>query len=456
MVIISKSPVTCEVFAQFSELSGDEIEKKLALARSVFLSWRQTSLEERAVLMRKVAIKLREQKNDLAILMAQEMGKIIKAGQAEIEKCASVCDYYADNAAKFLASDIIATEAKESFVRFDPLGPVLAVMPWNFPFWQVLRFAAPALMAGNVGLLKHASNVPRCALAIEKIFIDCGFPVGIFQTLLIGSGAVEKVVLDDRIAAVTLTGSEFAGSQVAAAAGKALKKCVLELGGSDPFIVLADADLVGAVKAAATARMQNNVGQSCIASKRFIVEESVAAEFTAGLVKEFSALKVGDPILPDVNVGPLVNETALKEIDNQVQKTLAMGAKLEFGGSRVGEVGNFYLPTVVSGVTQEMPLFSEEVFGPVAPIMVVKNSDEAIAVANNSAYGLGATIWTMDLDKAKRMASQIDSGSVYINGAMKSDVRLPFGGIKKSGFGRELGSYGIREFVNVKTVVVEK
>lgn len=456
MAIISQSPATGEVFAKFSELSVEELEQKLVLAQNTFLAWRQTDFIQRAGLMKKVAIKLREQKNDLAILMAQEMGKVLKAGQGEIEKCALVCDYYADNAEKFLAQENIATEVKESFVRFDPIGPVLAVMPWNFPFWQVFRFAAPALMAGNVGLLKHASNVPRCALAIENIFVECGFPAGAFQTLLVGSGVVEKIVSDDRVAAVTLTGSEYAGSQVAAAAGKALKKSVLELGGSDPFIVLADADLPGAIKAAALARMQNNVGQSCIASKRFIVEESVAAEFTAGLVKEFSALKVGDPMLPDVNVGPLVNETALKEIDNQVQRTLSMGAKLEFGGQRVGEVGYFYLPTVVSGVTPQMPLCSEEVFGPVAPIVIVKNSEEAMVIANNSAYGLGATIWTNDLDKAKKMAAKIESGSVYINGAMKSDVRLPFGGIKKSGFGRELGSYGIREFVNIKTVVVEK
>ncbi len=456
MAIISQSPATGEVFARFTELNSDEIEKKLVLSQSAFGLWRQTNMEERAVLMKKVAAKLREQKNDLAVLMAQEMGKVLKAGQAEVEKCVAVCDFYADNAAKFLAEDFIATEAKESFVRFDPLGAVLAVMPWNFPFWQVFRFAAPALMAGNIGLLKHASNVPRCAVRMEEIFSECGFPAGVFQTLLIGSGAIEKIVLDDRIAAVTLTGSEFAGSQVAAAAGKALKKCVLELGGSDPFIVLSDADLAGAIKAAVTARMQNNVGQSCIASKRFIVEESVATEFTAGMVKAFSEFKVGNPLADDTNVGPLVNESSLKEIDSQVQKTLAMGAKLEFGGSRMGEVGSFYLPTVVSGVTKGMPLCDEEVFGPVAPIIVVKNSDEAIKIANDSPYGLGATIWTADLDKAKKMAAQLESGSIYINGAMKSDVRLPFGGIKKSGFGRELGSYGIREFVNVKTVVIEK
>ena len=456
MAIISQSPATGEVFEKFTELTTEEIEQKLVLARTAFVSWCQTTLEQRAELMKKVAVKLREQKKELAIIMAQEMGKVLKAGEAEVEKCALVCEYYADNAAKFLAPDMIATEAKESFARFDPLGAVLAVMPWNFPFWQVFRFAAPALMAGNVGLLKHASNVPRCALKMEEIFVSCGFPVGVFQTLLIGSGAVEKIVLDDRIAAVTLTGSEFAGSQVAAAAGKALKKCVLELGGSDPFIVLSDADVPGAIKAAVTARMQNNVGQSCIASKRFIVEESVAAEFTAGMVKEFSAFKVGDPMAADTNVGPLVNESALKEIDAQVQRTLAMGAKLEFGGSRVGDTGSFYLPTVVSGVTQGMSLCDEEVFGPVAPIIVVRNSEEAIKIANDSPYGLGATIWTADLDKAKQMAVQLESGSIYINGAMKSDVRLPFGGIKKSGYGRELGSYGIREFVNVKTVVIEK
>lgn len=456
MAIISKSPATGEIFAQFNELTSEQLEQKLSLARSAFLSWRQIDLEERAVLMKKAAVKLRDQKKELALLMAQEMGKILKAGEAEVEKCASVCDYYADNAAKFLAQETIATQAKASFVRFDPLGPVLAVMPWNFPFWQVFRFAAPALMAGNVGLLKHASNVPRCALAIEEIFTACDFPIGVFQTLLVGSSAVENIILDDRVVAVTLTGSELAGSQVAATAGKALKKSVLELGGSDPFIVLADADLTGAIKAAAVARMQNNVGQSCIASKRFIVEESVAALFTAGLVAELSALKVGDPLAPDTNVGPLVNEQAVEEIDKQVQKTLSLGAKLELGGKKIGAVGCFYSPTVVSGVIKGMPLYDEEVFGPIAPIIVVKNSDEAIAIANSSVYGLGATIWTSDLAKAQSMAAQLESGSVYINGAMKSDVRLPFGGIKKSGFGRELGSYGIKEFVNIKTVVVEK
>ncbi len=454
MSIISASPATLEVFQEFEEISDIELENKLAQSQSAFLEWKKTSFEQRAELLHKAAENLRQQKNDLAVLMAQEMGKVLKFGVAEIEKCAAVCDYYADNAHAILSSEIIPTEYKESFVRFDPMGIILAVMPWNFPFWQVLRFAAPALMAGNVGVLKHASNVPRCALAIEKIFIDSGFPVGAFQTLLIGARRVESVVNDQRVTAITLTGSELAGSQVAATAGKVLKKCVLELGGSDPFIVLADADLEKAIENAASARLQNNVGQSCIAAKRFIVHESLAVDFTAGLVKKFTALKIGDPLLPDTQVGPLVSKQGLEDINLQVQKSIALGAKLECGGKQVGEVGYFYEPAVLSNVKKGMPVFDEEVFGPVAPVITFTDVDEAITLANDCQYGLGSTIFTSDLELAKKLAVQIESGAVFINGAVKSDSRLPFGGIKKSGFGRELGSYGIKEFVNVKTVVV--
>jgi succinate-semialdehyde dehydrogenase/glutarate-semialdehyde dehydrogenase len=455
MPIISQSPATGEVFAQFDELNSEQIENKLALSKSAFAVWKKVSFEDRAEFMRRAAGKIRERKKDLAILMAEEMGKVLKFGDGEAEKCALVCEYYADNAAKFLSDKNIATKAKESFVRFDPLGAVLAVMPWNFPFWQVFRFAAPALMAGNVGLLKHASNVPRCALAIEEVFRDSGFPEGVFQALLIGSKAVEKIILDERVVAVTLTGSEVAGSQVAATAGKALKKSVLELGGSDPFIVLKDANLTLAIKTAAAARLQGNVGQSCIAAKRFIVEKEIASEFTAGLVKEFSALKVGDPLDAATDVGPMVSLDSLETIDQQLQTSLSLGAKLECGGQRVGEQGFFYTPAVVSGVKKGMPLFDEEVFGPIAPVIAVADEAEAVRVANDCAYGLGGTIFSGNVELAKQLAAQLETGTVYINGQMKSDVSLPFGGIKKSGFGRELGEYGILEFVNIKTIVVE-
>lgn len=454
MAIISSSPATLEIFKEFEEISDVELENKITKSQAAFMNWKEISFEHRADLMHKVAENLRLQKNELAVLMAQEMGKVLKFGIAEIEKCATVCDYYADNAQKILSVETIPTESKESFVRFDPIGIVLAVMPWNFPFWQVLRFAAPALMAGNVGLLKHASNVPRCALAIEELFVKSGFPEGAFQTLLVGSKKVDSIIKDNRVKAVTLTGSELAGSQVAATAGKVLKKSVLELGGSDPFIVLPDADLDKAIEVAATARLQNNVGQSCIAAKRFIVHESLVLAFTLGLVKKFSALKIGDPLEAGTDVGPMVSNQSLQTIEDQVRKSIDLGAKLECGGKRIGSTGYFYEPAVLSGVKKGMPVFDEEVFGPVAPIIAYNEIDQAIKLANDCEYGLGATIFTKDIDLAKRLASQIESGSVFINGAVKSDSRLPFGGIKKSGFGRELGSYGIKEFVNIKTVVV--
>jgi len=455
MAIISQSPATGEVFAKFDELTDSQIEEKLALAADTYLSWKKTSFEQRAELMRVAAEKIRLQKNELAKIMAEEMGKVVKFGLSEVEKCAAVCEYYAENAEQFLGREDIATGAKESFVRFDPIGPVLAVMPWNFPLWQVFRFAAPALMAGNVGLLKHASNVPRSALAIEKIFIDAGFPTGAFQTLLVGASKVEKIILDSRVAAVTLTGSESAGMQVAATAGRALKKCVLELGGSDAFIVLADADLEKAAKTAVAARLQGNTGQSCIASKRFIVVKEAAKEFTEKMVAEFSKLKVGDPLDPTVDVGPMYAESGLVAIEDQLQKTLALGGVLECGGNRPFESGSFIVPAVVSKVRKGMPMYDEETFGPLAPIIEVENADEAVAVANGSDYGLGGTIFTADMELAKKMAAQMETGTIYINGQMKSDSRLPFGGVKKSGYGRELSSFGIREFVNIKTVVVE-
>lgn len=456
MSIISKNPANEEILKVYEELSDDEIEIKLENSKNAFAEWKKTDFASRANLMKIVAIKLREQKKELALLATLEMGKILAAGEAEVEKCALTCDFYADNSEAFLSVENIKTDASESFVRFDPIGSVLAVMPWNFPYWQVFRFAAPALMAGNVGLLKHASNVPQCALAIERIFIESGFAEGVFQTLLIGANKVDKIISDPRIAAVTLTGSEFAGSQVASTAGKEIKKAVLELGGSDPFIVLEDADLEKAIVVAAQARLQNNVGQSCISAKRFIVVESIAKRFTDGLVSEFKKLIIGDPQNTATNVGPLSSSQILKSIDEQVKKTILMGGILECGGKKFGERGYFYEPTVVSKVTKGMPLYDEEVFGPVAPVIIVQNEEEAIAVANDSVYGLGSTIFTKDIENAKRMAGQIEAGAVFINGMVKSDPRLPFGGIKKSGFGRELGSYGIKEFVNTKTVVVNE
>ncbi len=456
MAIISQSPATGEVFEKFDELTDLQIEEKLSLAQVAYAEWKNLDFSERATLMKKVAIKLRERKTELAILMAQEMGKVLKFGEGEVEKCAAACDFYADNAATFLAPENIATAAKESFVRFDPIGPVLAVMPWNFPFFQVFRFAAPALMAGNVGLLKHASNVPRCALKVEEIFVECGFPIGVFQTLLIGASKVEKIILDKRVAAVTLTGSEAAGSQVAAAAGKALKKCVLELGGSDAFIVLKDADLDLAAKTAVTTRLQGNVGQSCVAAKRFIVVKEVAEKFISLLNNEVSGLKVGDPSDPTVDVGPLYAPAGQETIQSQLEKTLALGGKLESTASSTMTSKSFFSPCVVSGVKKGMPLYDEEVFGPIIAVIIVEDEKEALMVANDSEYGLGGSIFTADTELAKKLAAQMETGTIYINGQMRSDVRLPFGGIKKSGFGRELGTYGIKEFVNIKTVVVEK
>ena len=454
MAIVSQNPTTGLIEKQFEELSQAQLEEKLQSASQMAKAWKQTFFQERSFLMQQTAKILRQQAGDLAALMTLEMGKTTAAGLAEIEKCAATCEFYADQAAEFLSPIQIKTEAAESFVRFDPFGVVLAVMPWNFPFWQVFRFAVPALMAGNVGILKHASNVPQCALAIEKIFLESGFPVGAFQTLLVSAAGVEKLIADERVAAVTLTGSEMAGALVASQAGKAIKKTVLELGGSDPFIVLEDADVALAAKIAAQARMQNNVGQSCIAAKRFIVQKEVSVEFTKLLAQEFEKLKIGDPSKADTQVGPLATEQILLTVAQQVETSIEKGAKLICGGKRLGEVGFFFQPTVLSEVVAGMPVYDEEVFGPVAPVIVVIDKAEAVAVANNSQYGLGATIFTKNIKVAKEMAGEIESGAVFINGMVRSDQRLPFGGVKKSGYGRELGSFGIREFVNIKTVVV--
>lgn len=451
----SINPATEQVIKTYETYSQEACRKITAQVFETWQSWKKTSFEHRAQLMVHVAEMLEKKKSEFALLMTREMGKLIKEAEAEVEKSAWVCRYYAENAKQFLADEIIESDAEHSFVAFEPIGPVLAVMPWNFPFWQVFRFAAPALMAGNAGILKHASNVPGCALAIEQVFVDAGFPDNLFRTLLIESKQVEELIGDERIRAATLTGSEFAGSKVAAACGKHLKKTVLELGGSDSFIVLADADLEKAASTAVTARMIN-VGQSCIAAKRFIVVREVMDEFVEKVVRKINSLKSGDPENPDTDFGPLARLDLLEELDEQVRKSVAMGAKLLTGGKRMACTGFYYEPAVVCDVTPEMPLFAEETFGPVMAVIAAEDEDQAIQLANDSNYGLGGSLWISDPEKGARLARQVESGAVFVNGLTKSDPRLPFGGIKRSGFGRELAQYGIREFVNIKTIWVGK
>ena len=451
MPIATVNPSTGETLETFDPHSPAEVERRLALAASTFVEWRRVPMDERARRMRRAGEILDERKQEYGRLMTVEMGKPVGPGVAEAEKCALACRFYADHAAEFLAPERVDTDASESMVRYDPIGAVLAVMPWNFPFWQVIRFAAPALMAGNVGLLKHASNVPRCALAIERVFRDAGFPEGAFQVLLVGSDAVAKLIEDPRIAAVTLTGSEAAGASVGAAAGGQIKKTVLELGGSDPFIVMPSADLAKAADTAARARTINN-GQSCIAAKRFIVHERVAAEFERLFVEKMKSLKVGDPLDPKTEIGPLATPAIRDEVHDAVRRSVAAGARLALGGEPQPGRGNFYPPTVLADVPPDSPAANEEIFGPVAALFRVRDASEAIAIANSSRYGLGASAWTNDPAERDRFAAEIESGSVFINGMVKSDPRLPFGGVKKSGYGRELSVQGIREFVNVKTV----
>lgn len=455
MAIQSKNPATLEILQSFEELTADALVGKIALAQSAFENWKETTFEHRAELMFKLAEYLKQRKSEMAKLMTLEMGKTLAAGESEIEKCAITCEYYAENAEQFLSHEPIETTASESYAAFEPLGVVLAIMPWNFPFWQVFRFAAPAIMAGNVGLLKHASNVPQCAQSIEAAFTESGFPAGVFQNLLLSSSRVETVIRDPRIKAVTLTGSEKAGSQVAKIAGEEIKKTVLELGGSDPFIVLDDADVDLSCEVAASARMQNNVGQSCIAAKRFIVHEKVADHFVEGLVSIFKNLKVGNPLDPDVQIGPLATEQILLDVEEQVNKSIEMGAEPVFGGKRLSAEGYFYEPTILTNVTKGMPVYDEEVFGPVMAVIRVKDDQAAIQVANDTPYGLGASLFTQDIQKAKGLIPLIEAGNVFVNGQVKSDPRAPFGGIKKSGYGRELSHYGIKEFVNIKNVWIK-
>jgi len=451
MAIASVNPATGQTLKTFEPHSEGEVERRLALAAAEFRRWRSRAWSERAARMAKAGEILDARKAEWGRRMTLEMGKPIAAGVGEAEKCAWVCRFYAENAERFLAEEPVETDARRSLVRYDPLGPVLAVMPWNFPFWQVFRFAAPALMAGNVGLLKHASNVPDCALAIESIFREAGFPEGAFQTLLVGSDRVARLIDDPRIAAVTLTGSEGAGVSVGRSAGAQIKKAVLELGGSDPFVVMPSADLEAAASTAVKARTINN-GQSCIAAKRFIVHRDVADAFEKRFVEKMRALKVGDPMDPSVEVGPLATAAIRDEVAGLVRRTVAAGARVLLGGKPAEGPGNFYPPTVLDDVPAGSPADVEEIFGPVASLFRVGSLDEAIAVANRTRFGLGSSAWTNDPAERDRFERDLEAGAVFINGMVKSDPRLPFGGVKKSGFGRELAMHGIREFVNVKTV----
>lgn len=449
----SVNPTTGEDGTTHARHDAAEVERRLDLAWRTYEAWRAVPFKERRERAHTAATLFTNRARQLAEIAAEEMGKPIAAGIAEAEKCAWALEYYADNAESFLAPEIIETDFTKSYMRFDPIGPVLAVMPWNFPYWQVIRFAAPVLMAGNVGLLKHASNVQGAARAMEQLFLEAGFPEGAFQNLAISSDMVEGILRDDRVQGVALTGSEKAGSAVAAIAGSEIKASVLELGGSDPFIVLKDADIAAAAAAAATARLQN-AGQSCIAAKRFIVEEPAAPAFVALLKEHFETMVVGDPRDEATQIGPMSSEQGMQDILSQIDRSVELGARVITGGRKREGSGHFCQPTVLAGVTADMPVFREETFGPVAAIIAAKNADDAVKIANDTRFGLGASVWTRDTKKAEDIAARLDAGFVAINGIVKSDPRLPFGGVKKSGYGRELSRYGILEFVNIKAVTV--
>jgi len=455
MAIATINPATGQVMKSFDALSGAAIEAKLQKAIETFASYRHTTFAQRAVWMLKAASILENEKEAFAKVMTTEMGKTLRSAVDEAAKCAWVCRYYAENAEGFLADEVIETGAKKSYIRYQPLGPVLAVMPWNFPFWQVLRFAAPALMAGNVGLLKHASIVPQSALLIEDLFHRAGFPDGAFQTLLIGSKEVDKILGDPRVMAATLTGSEQAGIEVGIGAAKRIKKVVLELGGSDPFIVMPSANLETATSTAVKARIFNN-GQSCIAAKRFIVAESIAEKFETLFAQKMAALKVGDPFDESTEVGPLSTPDGVADLDRDVRKSVEAGAKILTGGKRLDRPGNFYAPTVLVNIPKESPAYKEEMFGPVASVFRAKDINDAIRIANDSRFGLGASAWTNDPAEQQKFINELDAGMVFINRMVASDPRIPFGGVKWSGHGRELGVWGIREFTNIKTVWVEQ
>ena len=455
MAIATINPATGEVVKKFDALTDAQVDDKITKAAAAFHSFRKTPFADRARWMTKAAEILESEKEAIGRLMTLEMGKTLSSAIAEAEKCAATCRYYAENAARFVADEPIATSAAKSFIRYQPIGIVLAVMPWNFPFWQVFRFIAPGLMAGNVGLLKHASNVPQCALKIEEIVRRAGFPEGVFQTLLIGASQVDRILDDPRVAAATLTGSEQAGIQVGISAAKRIKKVVLELGGSDPFIVMPSANIQEAAATAVKARVMNN-GQSCIAAKRFIVHEQIADQFEKEFVSRMQSLKLGDPFDPKTDVGPLATPDAVKDLDADVQKSIHAGAKLLTGGKQIVGAGNFYLPTVLANVPKDSPAYREELFGPVACVFRVKSIEEAVAIANDVRFGLGASAWTNDPAEREVFINELEAGMVFINQMVVSDPRVPFGGVKASGHGRELGPYGIREFTNIKTVWIRE
>jgi succinate-semialdehyde dehydrogenase/glutarate-semialdehyde dehydrogenase len=455
VAITTINPATGEEVRSFDALAEGEIDEKVQRAVDTFNEYRKTSFEERSRMLLRAAEILEEEAEEFGRLMTSEMGKTLAAATAEANKCARGCRYYAENAEKFMADEQVELEGARAYIRYEPLGPILAVMPWNFPFWQVFRHAAPALMAGNVILLKHASNVPQCALAIEDIIHRAGFPEGAFQTLLIGSGQVQDVIDDPRVRAVTLTGSEGAGRSVGAEAGENIKPSVLELGGSDPFIVMPSADLEKAVNSAVTSRTLNN-GQSCINAKRIIVHEEVAEEFERRFVESMAALRVGDPMSEDTDMGPLATSQILEDVDGQVRKSVEAGARVLTGGEPMDEPGNFYPPTVITDIPEDSPAYREEIFGPVASLFKVKDIDEAIRVANDTTFGLGSSAWTGDPAEQERFINEIEAGMVYINRMVESTPEIPFGGAKNSGYGRELSHFGIREFTNVKTVWIDE
>lgn len=456
MSIKSINPINGKVIRSYKEDTEKQITQKIEKAAIAWEKWRKTSYAKRAQLLKQTATVLKKEKQKLAELMALEMGKPLKDGMAEIEKCAFVCEYYADNGEAFLQDELVKTESAKSYISYQPLGVVLAIMPWNFPFWQCFRFLAPGLMAGNCGLLKHASNVPGCALAIEDVLLKAGFPQGVFQTLLVGSKAVEKIIEHPVVKAVTLTGSTQAGIKVAQKAGECLKKTVLELGGSDPYIILEDADLEQAATMCAQSRLINN-GQSCIAAKRFIVHKKVEEKFTNLLKEKMRDYKSGDPLQDGINLGPIARADLRDELHEQVQKNICMGAKCILGGEIPAVKGKhaFYTPTILTGIKKGMPGYDEEMFGPVASVISAKNKAEAIKIANDTVFGLGAAVFTKDIKEGERIVrDELHAGACFVNSFVKSDPRLPFGGINQSGYGRELSIIGIKEFVNIKTVVL--
>jgi len=451
MAIASINPATGELSKHFDAHTDAEIESALDRAVSAFEKHRRSSFAERAAKLQYTAEILEKDREHFARIITAEMGKLLRASVDEIEKCARGCRFYAEQGEKFLSEQIVSSDAGRSYVRYEPLGAVLAIMPWNFPFWQVFRFAAPALMAGNVGVLKHASNVPQCALAIEKIFRDAGLGPGVFQTFLIENETVEKIIRDPRVKAVTLTGSERAGSAVASTAGREIKKSVLELGGSDPFIVMPSAKLDDAISTGVKSRMVNS-GQSCIAAKRFIIADAIYEKYVPQFVEKMQKMKLGDPVDETTEVAPLSSENILRGVDEQVQKSVAAGAKILCGGKRADRVGYFYEPTVLAEIPKSTPAYREEVFGPVALFFRAHDREEAVAIANDSTFGLGASVWTNEPAEQEFFSHELESGMVFVNAMVASDPRVPFGGVKRSGYGRELGAEGIREFTNVKTI----